>query len=324
MKGAAHPLTASPVDLATRLPEGLTLDAAQRAAAQALDAPHRHGVYLYGPVGRGKTVLAEAYLDALPTRRRRRVHMHDFFRDLQGSLGADRIPLPQALDRLVGRTRVLLFDEFHVDDVADAVYLAATVQHVRERGILLVATSNETPAELLPGVWHERFVPTIDLIERHLDVIPIGEGADYRRTDAGRPAIGFAAGSWIVADPGEQPPPTLLAADGGIEIPVRAQDGDRIVASFDDLCRSPLGTAQYLWLAERATGLRLVDVPDLSGADREALLRFCHLVDVLHDRDVRLDVRAAAPAESMSSAAVPPRALQRTLSRLAMLARGTA
>ncbi|MDQ4214499.1 cell division protein ZapE [Microbacterium capsulatum] len=320
---AAHRLTVRPTRLAERLPDGIVLDAAQQSAVAVLEAPHAHGAYLWGGVGRGKSLFAETYFAALPTRRKRRVHFHDFFRDLQAALPAARAPLDHVISDLVGDARAFLFDEFHVHDVADAVYLTAVLRHLLTRDVLLIATSNDAPSQLMPGLWHERFVPAIRLIEEHLDVIPIGAGIDYRGLDAaGRPATGFASGSWILADPSPAAD-TVLTTGTGIPIAVREHSGDRIRASFDGLCGAPLGTLQYLWLAERTDAVLLEDVPDLATVGREPLLRFCHLIDVLHDRDVRLDVRAEALAERIRDSAVPPVSLERALSRLSLLGRSS-
>jgi len=302
------------------LPSGVALDAAQRSAASFLATPHRHGAYLCGGVGRGKSLLAEAYLAALPTRRKRRVHFHDFFLELQGSLGASRAPLERALDRLIGGSRAILFDEFHVHDVADAVYLTATLRHLVEQNVLLIATSNDTPEELLPGLWHEHFTPSIRLIRTHLDVIEVADGTDYRHVGtASSPGRGFASGSWTVSTGGELAPVIELTTGTGISIAVREYSAQQITTTFEDLCDAPLGTAQYLWLARRTTALRLVDVPDLSTVHREALLRFCHLVDVLYDRDVRVDVLSRTPLTRPTTAGVPPRSVDRALSRLSSL-----
>ena len=320
---AAHPLTAPGTPLTTHLPDGILLDAAQRSAAAALGAPHHHGAYLWGAVGRGKSLLAEAYFEALPTRRKRRVHFHDFFLELQGSLGTRRTPLDRAVTRLVGGSRAILFDEFHVHDVADAVYLTATLRHLIEHDVLLIATSNDAPDELMPGLWHEHFVPAIRLIEQHLDPIEIADGEDYRGVVPElRPATGFTAGSWVLGAARKPLPAIDLATDTGIALTVRERSQGRIAATFDDLCGAPLATAQYLWLAEQAAELTILDVPDLRTVHREALLRFCHLIDVLYDRDVRVDVHARAPIARPVVAGVPARSLERALSRISALRHG--
>jgi len=319
-EAVAHPLTTRVGQVTGHLPEETLLDAAQQEAASALAAPHRHGAYLWGPVGRGKSLLAEAYFAALPTRRKRRVHFHDFFLELQSALGARRVPLDRALNRLIGGSRAILFDEFHVHDVADAVYLTATLRHLIDRDVLLIATSNDPPGELMPGLWHEHFVPAIRLIEQHLDVIEVADGTDYRGVGSKiRSATGFSAGSWALS-PTRAPSPAIeMTTENGIVLTVRERSAERITATFEDLCGAPLGTPQYLWLADRTTALTLLDVPDLRTMHRDALLRFCHLIDVLYDRDIRLDVHARALPERPLDTAVPARSLERALSRISAL-----
>ncbi|MFD6697606.1 MULTISPECIES: cell division protein ZapE [unclassified Microbacterium] len=322
VQDGAHPLTARGRDVGRHLPTEILLDAAQIEAAAALAAPHRHGAYLWGGVGRGKSLLAEAYFAALPTRRKRRVHFHDFFLELQGALGARRVPLDRALNRLIGGSRAILFDEFHVHDVADAVYLTATLRHLVERNVLLIATSNDAPDDLMPGLWHEHFVPAIRIIEQHLDVIEVADGADYRGiVPEMRATAGFSAGSWALA-PAREPARAIgVTTESGIGLTVREWSTERITATFDDLCGAPLGTPQYLWLADRTRALLLLDVPDLRTVHREALLRFCHLIDVLYDRDIRLEVRSTASPVRPLDTAVPARSLERALSRISALRR---
>lgn len=294
------------------------LDAAQRSAVDALFVPPRHGYYLWGDVGRGKTWLAETYFDAIPTERRRRFHFHGFFRELQTQIIRERAPLDLSLAALIGDAQAVLFDEFHVHDVADGVYLAATLDHLLAAGVLILATSNYAPDRLMPDpVHHERFVPVIRRIHAELDVIHLGDGEDYRHHRAA--AMGFGAGTWrsrtqTAAGTGR----IQLDADGHS---IRAEhiDADTAVFAFEELCDRPLGVLQYLWLAERFSTITLVAVPDLATVGRESLARFANLIEVLHDRDVQLHVSSPAEPARMLAAAEPPRDARRILSRLATL-----
>lgn len=326
---------------------GKQLDAGQQAALGALAAPVPHGFYLWGDVGRGKTMLADLYAEAHADRRVKRVHIHAFLRELHRQIAGQRAPLADVLSRVLGDTQVLVFDEFHVHDVADAVFLTAVLEFVVAQRILLVATSNYPPQELLPDpLFHHRMEPAIALIEQHLTVVGIGDGPDHRigaQARAGEGVTsGFAAGRWIVAapasgaidgQPGNDPttnsrPGAVTRTDGtrgemirAAGIPVRALrvDGTRCVFSFADLCEAAVGTHQYLWLADRFDEVSVVEVPDLATARRDALLRFALLIDVLCDRDRTLTVRAAAAPSRLLEAEEPPRDATRTLSRLALL-----
>lgn len=130
---------------------GITFDAPQIAVIDALSNPARHGYYIWGEVGRGKSLISETYFSSIPTDRKRRFHFHDFFRDLQTQITRNREPLDRSLGRLVGGARAVFFDEFHVHDVADGVYLSATLKSLVDDGVFVLATSNYAPEDLMPN-----------------------------------------------------------------------------------------------------------------------------------------------------------------------------
>lgn len=310
---------------------GKQLDAGQRAVLDAITRPVPHGFYIWGDVGRGKTMLADLYAEAQSDKRVMRIHIHAFLRELHRRIAVERTPLADVLSRLLGGTQVLIFDEFHVHDVADAVFLTAVLDFVIDTGILLVATSNYPPRGLLPDPqFHHRMEPAIVLIEQHLTVLGIGDGPDHRVQTRMERRSGFAAGRWIVTGPESETGGGSRASDShagevirAAGIPVRAlrTEGPRVVFSFADLCDKAVGTHQYLWIAEQFTQVRIEDMPDLATVRRDALLRFALLVDVLCDLDTTLTVRAGAEPSRILAADVPPRDAARTLSRLALLAR---
>ncbi|MGB3413516.1 MAG: cell division protein ZapE, partial [Microbacteriaceae bacterium] len=156
-----------------------TFDGAQENAISQLTTPAANGYYLWGSVGRGKTVLSELYFDALPTSLKRRFHFHSFFHELQAEIALSGDPVDVSIERIIGSARAVFFDEFHVHDVADAVYLAKTLQILFDRGVLVLLTSNYEPKGLLPDpIFHDRFIPTIHLIESRMEVITLGNGQD--------------------------------------------------------------------------------------------------------------------------------------------------
>jgi len=320
-----HPLTLEAGEaFAARIRAlGLDLDPAQRAAVERMTAPARLGWYLWGPVGRGKTVMAETYLATLTGHEVRRFHFHGFFRALQRELFGTGAGLVAAIDALVGSAEALLFDEFHVHDVADAVYLTAVLRRLRERRVLLLATSNAAPADLYPDpLHHHRFLPAIAHIETELEVVPVGDGLDYR-TVAAAPAAGFAAGMWTVTPVDAAGPAASVPLDPeGVPLAATAVTAEQAVFTFAQLCEAAVGAHQYLWLAERFRRITVTGMPDPAVIRREPLARFAVLVDVLHDRDVRLDVQADGAPDRLHAAAAPPRDLPRTLSRLRLLRRG--
>lgn len=297
-----------------------TFDGDQRTAIDRLERGARHGFYLWGDVGRGKTLLAETYVEGIGTPDVRRYHFHEFFRALQTQIIRDRVPLETSVARLIGDARAVLFDEFHVHDVADGVYLAATLRHLLAEDVFLVATSNYAPEHLMPDpIFHDRFVPSIDLIRASFEVVHLGGEHDHRRK--GRAGVsGFRAGVWTVATAADEVATTTLDGSGHA-IPVISVEGSAAEFRFEDLCERPLGVLQYLWLAETFEHVMLRAVPDLARVSRSALTRFSHLVEVLADRDVRLDVTSLDGPERLLAAPVAPPEARRVASRLAMLQR---
>lgn len=317
----------------------MELDSGQQAALAALTAGTAHGFYLWGDVGRGKTMLADRFAASLATRGVERVHFHGFLRALHRRIAAERAPLTHVLSQMLADVRVLVFDEFHVHDVADAVFLTALLEHVLEHRILLVATSNYPPQELLPDpLFHHRMEKAIGLIEEHLTVVPIGDGPDYRGAAPSQERTGFAAGRWVIgsgpdgagdrADRAARPvtgqpvtgQPVVVRAAG---IPVQALHvtDTELVCTFSAVCEQAVGTHQYLWIAESFQTVTIVDVPDLAAVRRDALLRFALLVDILCDRETALVVHARSEAARLLLADEPPRDASRTLSRLSLLGR---
>lgn len=228
---------------------------------------------------------------------------------------------------MLRRVRVLVFDEFHVHDVADAVLLTALFEYVLEHRILLVATSNYAPQDLFPDpLFHHRMEKAIGLIEEHLTVVPIGDGPDHRIASVLPSGEGFAAGRWVTGGGSERAgdseggarPGVVRAA--GLPIHARHVSDTEIVCTFSAACEQAIGTHQYLWIAETFETVTLVDVPDLADVRRDALMRFALLVDVLCDRETALVVRAASEPARLLLAAEPPRDASRTLSRLSLLA----
>jgi cell division protein ZapE len=298
---------------------GIMFDDPQIIAIDMLSTPARHGYYLWGDVGRGKSLISETYFAAIPTDRKRRFHFHDFFRDLQAQIIREREPLDRSLRRLIGDARAVLFDEFHVHDVADGVYLSATLQYLLDDGVFLLTTSNYAPEDLMPNpLYHERFLPAINLIRTELDVVHLGGSHDYR-VNYETVTQGFRAGTWRTqALVSAYTTAVELNAAGHLIRAQRVED-DTAAFRFSDLCAQALGVAQYLWLAERFRAITLVDVPDLGTVDRDPLARFANLVEVIYDRDIPLHVSATGEPNRLLDASEPPADARRIASRLSTL-----
>lgn len=247
-----------------------TLDDAQAAAADALSTPGNKGIYLWGPVGRGKSWLLDAYFAGATTAAKKRVHFHTFFRDLHAAYFRHGFSIDAAIDDVLSTDSVpaalLCFDEFHVHDIGDARLITRMLDALFARGVALVVTSNYAPDDLLPNpLFHATFVPTIEKLKQNLEVVCVDGPVDYRTAGIG--GSRFASGTW-----------TLEPASGG--------------HTFAELCCAARSTGDYLQLAETATSATITGVPALASVDEFAAQRFANLVDILYDRDVRTDFHA--------------------------------
>ncbi|XPP27972.1 MAG: cell division protein ZapE [Leucobacter sp.] len=332
--------------------QGIVLDPAQRALLLALDrvraaadaSASPRGLYVHGPVGRGKSWLLGAWFEAHPEPRKLRVHFHAFLDRLHREVFAQRQamppgegdPLEAAFARLLGESRLLFFDEFHVHDPGDARLLTRLLEYVFEREMVLIATSNYAPRELMPSpVWHHLFERGIALILERMEAFALDGPVDYRTVSA-RGSGGFASGLWRAQAPaqadaqddadagrGGAAGPTGSGAElvvQGRSFTVSHATEDELRATFAELCEAPLSIIEYLAWAERFDRWTITEVPAAGAIDVQALQRFANLVDVLVEADVRLTVLSAqALPEFVSAAAALPDA-GRMRSRLSLLA----
>lgn len=295
------------------------------------------GVYLWGPPGRGKSWLVSALHNALDTPLAMRVHFHEFFESLHARAHAAGAgvssprgsAIAQALDGLLGSVRILMFDEFHVHDPGDAMFIARAFRGLLERGITLVATSNYAPDDLLPNEYfHHLFEPTIDVVKSRLAVLELDAGVDYRTLDAPRATDGFAAGHILVPGTPGQLTGAGLAPPGPAErtdvtptthtfTALRVASG-QVWFDFADLCDAPSATSDYLDVARTFGHVVLQGVPRPQGASPSAWQRFANLVDVLYDRDVRFDIIGRGKPDPAAATGHPVDAARLT-SRLAAL-----
>jgi cell division protein ZapE len=286
--------------------------------------PLPKGVYLCGPVGRGKSFLMDAFFLCVPLVRKRRVHFHHFMREIHRELDelkGSEDPLAAVAQRTARRYRLVCFDEFHVSDIADAMILGRFLEQAMERGVEFVMTSNYAPAQLYPnGLQRERFLPAIELIQRRLDVVAVDNGTDYRRLKMERlkvyhvgneaPLQGIFAD---LKDVQEEHQPLDVE---GRTIPYRKRAGGLVWFDFQALCGGPRSYADYVDLARRFHTVMLSGVPRLSPKESDAARRFTWLVDVFYDDKVNLVVSAEAQPESLFPAGEHAAEFQRTVSRL--------
>ncbi len=299
---------------------GYELDEAQLRVIGELErlGDRRRGVYLHGPVGRGKSFLADAFFDVLPVRRKRRVHFHSFFQELHARISS-RLHEPgavkKAVDELIGRCDVLAFDEFHLHDVGDAMLMTRLLETLKQRKVMIIATSNYPPDGLLPNpLYHDHFLPGIALVKELMDTVELTGATDYRHLH-GRPRSRFETGEIVTA--AEPPAAPLVLQINGRDITSLGTEQNRIWFHFGDLCEKPTSTPDYLVLADRYDDWVITAVPRLETCDREAQQRFANVVDVLVDRDVRLTLVSDHPLHEIVGG--DSLDLARTASRLELI-----
>ncbi|MFW0787512.1 cell division protein ZapE [Gordonia sp. CPCC 206044] len=293
---------------------GLTLDASQWRAVDALLGDR--DVYLTGPAGRGKTWLLDTLADALPTDTVLRRHWHEFVRDLHVLIrrhgGLDR-----AVASLVADVRVFCFDEFHVDDPADGIFVRRLLDATAAAAVRVVVTSNLRPDQQMPNpLFHKDFAPTARMIETRFAVLDLDAGIDYRTLPGHR--TGFASGQWLTSDTPllQHLSSNMGVGVGGRSFTARQSTPERLWVDFAQICGMPLGATDYLDLAARHRRWIVDHIPDLAIAGREPAMRFVHLVDVLYDRDVPTMFVADVPRDMFGRNGRVPPGTARLLSRL--------
>ena len=292
----------------------------------APDVPR--GVYLWGGVGRGKSLLMDSFFATAPIRRKSRVHFHAFMRDVHASLGSLRNeadPLASVASKIAKRHRLVCFDEFHVSDIADAMILGRLLAGLFANGVVLVMTSNFPPDGLWPhGLLRERFLPAIALVKQWLDIVEVDAGVDYRlrtleHVDAFHVPAGVAADAAMTGafeamrgGPNEE---SHLSIDGRT-IAARRRAGSVIWFDFGALCDGPRSQRDYLEIARRFAVVFVSGIPEMNADTADQARRFTWLIDILYDHRVKLVASAAVPAGALYTEGPNAGEFPRTVSRL--------
>lgn len=292
------------------------------------------GIYLWGGVGRGKTWMMDLFFESLPFPERRRRHFHRFMHDIHAELKTlqqREAPLDIVADRIAQDARVLCFDELFVADIADAMILGGLFAALFKRGVTLVATSNVTVRDLYKdGLQRQRFMPTIDLLQRHVDVVAVDGATDYRLRRL------MQAGTYLPSSAADTPqrlrqlfdelgrpwpgqssaePASSIEIEGR-HIPVVRESGGVVWFDFMALCSGPRSQDDYIEIARDYPSVIVSDVPVLDSLHENEARRFIALVDELYDRNVNLIVSAAAAPTELYSGDRVAFQFERTSSRL--------
>ena len=288
------------------------------------------GLYLWGGVGRGKSMMMDLFHEITGGKDTRRVHFHAFMQEVQSGLHEARktevedalLPVAKAMSEGL---RLLCLDEMQITDIADAMIVGRLFEHMLDSGIAIVTTSNRVPDDLYKdGLNRDLFLPFIGLIKARLDVVELASPRDYRQDRLAGAQVYFEPHNaeaiaaineiWANLSEGKSAPLTLTVKSRAVELPAFANGVAR--ARFYDLCGQPLGPADYLAIAEAVRVLILEDIPRLGSENYNQAKRFVTLIDALYEARVRLIASAADVPERLYIEGEGSFEFERTASRL--------
>jgi cell division protein ZapE len=300
-------------------------------------AERPRGVYLWGGVGRGKSMLMDLGCAAIDVERKRRVHFHEFMIEVHERLRVERLkeagdPIPPVARAIAAEARLLSFDEMVINNSADAMILSRLFTHLLDEGVTVIATSNRPPRDLyLGGLNRELFLPFIALVEREMDVVPLNGPVDYRLERLGGMPTWYVPNGaeatralsqaffrltdYPVEDR-EKVPSEDIAVGGGRTLHVPKSLKGVAVFSFKRLCGEARGAADYLAVARRYHTIILVGIPVMGPENRNEAARFVTLIDELYEHKVKLLAAADSEPAGLYPAGDGAFEFQRTVSRL--------
>ena len=289
------------------------------------------GIYLWGPVGRGKSMLMDLFFATAPVARKRRVHFHAFMLDVHNRIERERRarsrqPIMRVAATLAEEAQLLCFDEFQVNDIADAMILERLFRALFDAGTVVVATSNRHPARLYEnGLQRDRFLPFIALLEHRLEIVALDSGRDYRLArmigkpiyfqplnDNAHRAVAAAFAYLTEGIPVGNETLTVMARP--LEVPRVA--GNVAWFTFNELCAQPLSAVDYLALAERFAAIVVEGIPRLGPRERNEAQRFHILIDTLYEARTLLVASAEVLPQEIYVEGDGSFEFQRTVSRL--------
>jgi len=278
------------------------------------------GLYIYGGVGRGKSMLMDLFFDHIPIESKLRVHFHEFMQSVHEKIHTWRQaykagqakgeePIGPVAEELLGKHSLLCFDEFHVTDITDAMILGRLFDVFYEMGVVIIATSNRHPDDLYEnGLNRQLFVPFIERLKSNMDVLALDGAHDYRLerisggdvfyTPLGKKAEKAMQASWERLTNQETGAPEKLQMKGReLDVPQSAMGVARF--DFKDICDTALGPADYLRIAHHYHTVMIDNIPTLTSAERNQAKRFVTLIDALYESKTKLIASSAGEAEKI-------------------------
>lgn len=297
-----------------------------------------HGLYIWGPVGRGKSMLMDLFFADAPVAKKRRVHFHEFMLEVHERLHRRREKLasegappeadtiPPIAREIAEATRLLCFDEFQVTNIADAMILGRLFETLFDQGITVIATSNRAPDDLYKGgLQRDRFLPFIDLVKQRLEILELGGDHDYRMDRLRNFDVYLTPlGAWANAKldeafralaAGADGEPRVLRAQGrDVDVP-RAAPGVAM-AHYLDWCAKPMGAADFLCIASNFHTVILADIPRMGPDSQDKAARFVTMIDEFYEKKVKFICSAATAPAGLYVDGDGAFEFQRTVSRL--------
>ena len=293
------------------------------------------GLYVYGGVGRGKSMLMDLFFDGVAVKNKRRVHFHEFMQEAHELIHIWRQnnrneqqaePISPVAAKIAKNTALLCFDEFEVRDIADAMIVSRLFTALLELGVVVVATSNRHPDELYKdGLQRDLFLPFIKLVKAKMDILHLQDGKDYRldRIKALKTYIQPAdhKATLLLEQIYHDLTDGNLGQQGVIEFKGRQINVPRVSGAvaffgFGDLCSIPLGAGDYLLLAKRFRSIIISDVPVMTSQNQDLARRFMVLIDALYESKAHLVMSAAADPTNLYKGSDWGFEFDRTISRL--------
>jgi len=292
------------------------------------------GVYLYGGVGRGKSMIMDLFYDNIDVRRKRRTHFHSFMLNIHDRLNEinksddDKDPIEIIINDIAEESWLLCFDELQVTDIADAMILGRLFKGLFEKNVVVVATSNRHPDHLYKnGLQREQFLPFIEIFKEKLDILTLDGEIDYRLQQ-----IKSLSTTYFVSKKekdrkkfieesffnliGNNKARSCILTIQGRDLEIDRIFGDTAIFDFKELCEQPLGSADYIEISQKFSNVLIGNIPILTAEKRNEAKRFVNLIDELYEHGTKLICSAEAKPENLYKKGDYSFEFERTSSRL--------